>query len=75
MMTFREDCPCCGARVGTWMRGCNKCKAGDRLVDRLGKWCTRCCSRTNKDDKVICIHNNNFELRDKNGVNYGKGVL
>lgn len=71
-MKFEENCPCCGVRVGTWMRGCSNCGRGDILVKKLGKWCKMCCSKTNGRDRVICIHNSNFEMRDKNGVMYGR---
>ncbi len=64
MIVFKKYCPMCNARVGDWMRGCSGCGKVQSLVDRLGKPCKICHSTTN----VICIHNTNFEIRDKNGV-------
>jgi len=53
--------------------GCNNCGAkGDRMVQKFGKWCKICSVDYNKDsnklDVVICIHNRNFEVLDKNGA-------
>ena len=71
-MKFNEHCPVCNVRVGSWMRGCSNCGKADRLVSKMGKYC-KICSKDYKRaatsiDKVICIHNRNFEVLDKNGA-------